>query len=268
MHQFPEDWWKREAVCAAAMREWLRPFTMGFVCHYELGGKRDVYRFSGFLMLRGEHAVFATAGHAIKYLREISKDPSAKIVSSAIVDNCTIASAKAVPIEFAATPSSYCNDVGLDFGALLLHPNVVRNLVDGGGVRFITERECRAHDSEPTPEGFILCGYPKQASELFCLPVSQTDRRESVTADDFWSDEGAFYGQIEAFTVGTTPPTFDVAGMSGGPLFSFVRLPAGLSLHLVGVMRGWSPRLRVARCEPIERVLRALDGLAAPADCP
>ncbi|WP_337270145.1 hypothetical protein [Oryzifoliimicrobium ureilyticus] len=182
--------------------------------------------FSGTLMRIDDTVLWLSAGHVVEQVVAMIES------RSIIVDECALADAfgssfvseRPVPISFASARKTFVYDeaLGLDFGAVELHPHQVR-LLTANGVR-ILEEENWAYQDRVTFDGYALLGLPDE----FSSTVLPGDGRAEVsptmiTIRELEEPPPGFLKPHRRLVARILDPISlnSVVGMSGGPVIGF-----------------------------------------------
>lgn len=270
----PGEWWTDARVCVGFC-DLVRKHILGLGIEYVTDSKLALANYTGIMLTHRDRDMWVTAGHVIDQICELRDHRDVAVRRVRIVDHCETPNAEALPFDLAATQFYSAMPSGLDFGAMWLPPITTAGILGSGSVEPLTEQIWKGRQ-DAFPDGYYLVGYPEESlrvsrtpiggglaryertSTLVCLPIRAIVH--GVHADDaeFWNDPEAFYGEILPYTGEQIDQPTDIRGMSGGPLFAFVREPEGVRYFLWGLQRSWDRRNRFVRCEPIDRIVDAM----------
>lgn len=182
--------------------------------------------FSGTLLQIDDTVVWLSAGHVVEEVAAVMEDQSITVDECVLADafGSAFVSERPVPLNFVSARRTFVYDeaLGLDFGAVELHPHQVR-LLKTNGVRILKE-ENWAHQDNVTFDGYALLGLPDE----FSSKVLPSDGRVEVSPTMITIREleqpppgsAKPYRRLVARILDPIPLE-SVVGMSGGPVIGF-----------------------------------------------
>lgn len=211
--------------------------------------------YSGTLVRVDDTVLWLTAGHIIRELECVLSSSEITIEESVLADAFgeSFISEVPVPIDLRTSPRFYRDeDKGLDFGAIVLHPNHVRLLIKNGVSILEEVNWIRQHTV--SFEGYMMLGLPAEftSRELrddglaSVSPAMITVRRLEREPDGRDSVPPRFVAQI------VDPiPLSSVVGMSGGPVFGFAHVEGRMRYWIVALQSAWDKTNRTIFACPL-----------------
>jgi hypothetical protein len=271
--EFGEDWWQQAPVVertAGILGEYLVGIFVGTVSRE----KPVAEIFTGFLMEEQDRLCWCSAGHVIEQVDKWLEEYRHERAAMKWVLLREGGKLEMWPLQNLSMVLFSAHEQGVDFGLAALEG---LDLASFRQVRGPTPlRLPSAERSVPEPEGFYMIGFPADAVRTIQRPLSNEGADASTRfrmqvlpirrvpylgpqeAKEFWSDPGAFYGEILP-TLNSTRERFAVPGMSGGPLFGVTRGDSyRINARLWGVQRSWDPASTTIRCEPVHKLRRVM----------
>jgi hypothetical protein len=231
------------------------------------GGKEHCPIVSAFVIsIRGEWLLL-TAGHC---LREIEQQQACgyRIERSYLIDDGAAEArfSEAIPFNFEDASPMHLNDDYYDYGVLRL-PDNTKALMESNGIVALDEAVWERQPSKP--DGFQLLGIPTMLAastkkharfSAALMSVTEVDERPDCFEPN---NAPTFYGRIP-----DDERLPDIAGMSGGPVFSFKRYSNGeLRYWLHAVQSGWVKERRlIAACKTTPFISWIRDSLFPASD--
>jgi len=267
---FPADWWKLPVV-AETLAKCFAEHLVALEVAYLSDGRPAHAVFTGFLLRLALLDLWVTAGHVIETIRELLEHPRVRIIRAGLLDGYQQEGATTIPVPLADLPL-FSTGAPLDFGTIALRKAYVAPIIGNPRFRPLTPVVWKNHDRAQA-EGFYIVGMPakwvevreigarpgevlrKATMSIACIPVERIQPNSEAEPKDFWSHEGAFYGRLLPVAYDDGTPLDDIAGMSGGPVFSIERTDEGqFRYYLFGIQSAWLPASRIIRAAPIAQV--------------
>lgn len=224
--------------------------------------------YSGTLIRIDGTLLWLTAGHVIRHLEEALGDDRVSIDSAVFADafGKSFRSEQPVPIDLRASQRFYRDDddLGLDFGVVIIHPHHERLLAANGVMTLEDKNWIRQHNVEFSI--YWLLGLPAEYSTEF-LPrngaatVSPTMIALRAVEEDVEAPCPTFPRLITE--INGPIPLENIRGMSGGPVFGFAMRENGLHYWVVAIQSTWlrqSKRLFACPLPIIAPMLKAWIG--------
>lgn len=200
--------------------------------------------YSGTLLKVDNDLLWLTAGHNIRHIEEALATSDVTIKQAVFADafGPSPLSERPVPMDLRSSIKTFQDDdsLGLDFGAIVIHPHQSRLLLANGVIALEQENWIRQHSVDYM--GFTLMGLPAElGSEL--LP---DDGRAVVSPtmimvnrlDDVPPGYETTYPRLSTRILDPIPLE-SVKGMSGGPIFGFAIHEGKLKYWIVAVQSAW-----------------------------
>ena len=267
---FPPDWWKRSDVAATVAKGFAQHLVILKVAYLSDGAPAHTV-FTGFLLRIGALDLWVTAGHVIDVIQQLLGNPKVRIVRAGLLDGYQQEGATTIPVPLDNLPL-FSAEPALDFGVAFLRRAYVAPIIANPNFRPLTPIVWQNHESIQA-EGFYIVGVPdewvevrdvgtqpgrilrKGTMSIACIPVERIQPAPGQEPEEFWGHSGAFYAQLLPVQYDDGQPLGDIAGMSGGPVFSIHRTPEGqFRYSLFGIQSAWLRSKRIIRATPIARV--------------
>lgn len=230
-----------------------------------VGGAPLRYNFSAFVVVVDEVILAITAGHIFTALKK-AVAAGAQLSDWAMDDSMVNDHGHpAYPIGIDLDRDVlYFDYQGLDYAAYVLDPMALIAL-KRSGIQPIEEARWDTHDLEAFPF-LTLIGLPTQFSQLqargpsikqhVTVHVSRLSEPPLALAGQ---PHERIYARVDFESVAEWQRAFDIAGMSGGPVFGTRSAPQGKAYdyRLVGIQSSWDEKENVAICAA-QPFLRAL----------
>lgn len=206
-------------------------------------------------LLRIDNAVlWLTAGHIIREVEKMLASSDVTVDESVLADTfgSDIVSDKPIPVDLGASPRFYRDDDnGLDFGAILLHPHVVR-LLTANNVAILEESNW-IRQSHVDFNGYLMLGLPDefttQDPSSGLATVSPTII--SVKRLDEEPDGHKLASSRLTARIADTIPLDSAVGMSGGPVLGFSGDKRELRYWIVALQSSWLREKRIIFACPL-----------------
>lgn len=265
------DWWRAPPI-VDRLGPFLADHVLGLEVVAQLGDgppRREL--FSGCLFQFCDVLFWITASHCLEEIKKITTHKSVDRIFARWQDKCSIAGAKAIPLELRDMKNIGAGELGSDVGLAFFRPNE-HELVRRSGIRPFTIDEASSV-TKPKPDGYYILGYPAEArvdhveedaesyyvsfdAPLVCLasdlslPPEYHDEPAS-----FWGRESCLYGEVELVDERGEEVLRSIKGVSGGPVISLRRKNGRISYKLAGIQSSWLPESKIVRVERVENVI-------------
>ncbi len=211
------------------------------------GNEKDRFSaFPGTLIRVDQHIFWITAGHNLKHLYESISHPNVTLNSAVLADSFGAAyrSSKPVPIDLKNSARLYIDDdaLGLDFGAILIHPHHER-LIAANGIEILDENRWN-HQSKIEYFGYLLLGLPEEYTSEFVPPSGAAELSPTIISIQKSPREGELQNKEYSRLIGNASkrlPLDSLKGMSGGPVFGFAGDINELRYWVVALQSSWLP---------------------------
>ncbi|ESH90807.1 hypothetical protein B551_0222830 [Cupriavidus sp. HPC(L)] len=259
--------------------KYLVTFNCENLSSVEIIGQREVAQrltYSGFIVEIRGHWCICTAGHCIEEIRSLLS--AGQDLRNWVIDDSAIqAPPGRLPLPFSP---DFTRDIhlvtheeyGLDY-ALILLSDLTKLGLQSNGIRAIDVR--KLDDPFERADYWVLCGVPAQTivdhhtADMVTKEYTGIVIKPLEQEPEDWpnpKDAPRLYGQLYESSR-PEDNTLNIAGMSGGPLFSLVKNTDDTYLvKLIGIQSAWWPERRIiAACpaaplfDALERSLRELE---------
>ncbi len=271
---FDDHWWVKSSASRYFSTELVKYFVQLYMSYKENG---NIYRLpsTGILMEVNKRLLWVSAGHVVEAIIEQYKQGT--INDLRWIDRWDVRGAETLPFQRRSIDYYSGLPNGADYGAILLSILESENFRHNKNLKPLIMRIGKRSEPIIEPEGFVLAGFPWEASsvgytsvssrkemvqfssELICLPIMRKQWSEISFHEERWGDDAAFYGQLLPYSdiEGFQPE--ELRGMSGGPVFSFYRDNDFLNIELEGIFDSYVKKTRQIRAEPTDRMLANLE---------
>ena len=221
---------------------------------WKIGEERNLLpRFSissGTLISIHEVICFLTAGHVLKELEELRASDQIEIVGSTLVDTSGLNCVSNIPIPFDLRNVQMFyrdnDELGLDFGVIILDPYYVRLLAKNGRVA-VSEKNWINQEGIEFEE-YAMLGYPQEFTserlstngECNVAPTMIPVRRLAAAPKE---RRPTRYPQFVA-QLSPALKLNSVKGMSGGPILGFCT-KKDTQYWIVALQSSWDPVKRI-----------------------
>lgn len=217
---------------------------------FRKGSEEKACLITTFVMSIYDQWFLVTAGHCIEDIEE-NLINGYEIARCRLIDFMGSGARHAEPIPFdyqESSASKLCYDPKYDYGILYLNENQVR-LLKANGIQALNEE---VWEKQPDSVDFyMLLGVVNELSDVTPNSAHITSTLHKVIE---LPDRPADFGETEAPTfwgrIHLKDPVTDIAGMSGGPIFSIHRKENGdLRYWLHAIQSRWLPSQKlIAAC--------------------
>ncbi|MEW6094671.1 MAG: hypothetical protein AB1531_11985, partial [Chloroflexota bacterium] len=250
-------WWTRSSASRYFSKELMRYFVQLYISYKADGDNRRLPS-TGILVEVNRTLLWISAGHVVESI--IEQYGQGSICDLRWIDRFDVQGAETLP--FQRRDIQYYSGLtkGADCGAILLSILESDNFRHNKNLRPLVMRTGTQAEPITEPEGYVLAGFPWEASnvthtpvssrkemvrlssELICLPLVRKPWRDVSIHEDRWEDEDAFYGQLLPYSDVEGSQPEELRGMSGGPVFSFHRDGDILNIELEGIFDSYSKK--------------------------
>ena len=265
----PQDWWQNIQT-AEALTNQFKKHIVGLLIDGSINDKSQHFLYTGVLLEYEERMLWLTAGHVIDNIQKVLNHSEFKISIMRWLDDYDVPGAKSIPINYSNLDMLSWTSKGIDFGVINISPLEKQCLLANNDTIPINS-EIWKNLKHASPEGYYIVGYPRiwnnyneQRLEgnkilksiwtnIACIPILPILAPSDTKSDPFWKNDNGFYGQILNYPDMQEFQVEDIAGMSGGPVFSIERTPSSqLAYRLAGIQVAWKPSSGIIRAEPID----------------
>jgi hypothetical protein len=211
--------------------------------------------YSGTLLRIDDAVLWLTAGHIVRQIEDVLESSHITIDESVLADAFgeSFVSEKPVPIDLRASPRSYCDDDnGLDFGAIILHPHLVRLLIANGVAILEEVNWVRQHNV--AFEGYMMLGLPDELTSQVLPDDGLATVSPTMIAVRRLEEEPEGHKlaspRLTARIIDPIPLA-SVVGMSGGPILGFAGNEKELRYWIVALQSAWLKETRTTFACPL-----------------
>lgn len=209
-------------------------------------------------------AIWITAGHNLKHIYDALGDPNVKLDSSVFADafGQTFRSKVPIPADLENCSCIYIDDdeLGLDFGAILLHPHLER-LILANNVEILDDIRWK-YQENITFVGHLMLGTPTEYTSEFVPPSGRVNVSPTLISIQTPPDTANIQTKKYPRFVGHISHEISLVslkGMSGGPIFGFNDDNDRLRYWVVALQSSWTPESRIAYACPVPTIARFLE---------